>query len=498
MTMTISRSGIKSSHGLLLLVLVGTAICLILPLLNGGPFVYYDTSAYIEQTTKIVNFLLSEPVDGSDTETRQRVFGVPGGDQIVIGGRSVFYGTLAYVGWKTSLWLPILLQGFVLSWLVITIFRHLAFQYWEIKSLIAIAVIAILSSASLFAGLVMPDIWSGLLVVALAVLWAIDKHLKGYEKFGCFAVLSFSALAHSSHIALLAVMIGLYVLAWMTPRLRAITPINLLTIPVLALLIGFLGNLSYSTAVRVFYKADLIHRPFITAHLTELGPGARFAQESCPESEFALCPFADRLPTNWIDFLFGRDPEKGVFAVASPSDQKQMSAEQIEFALRTFWAEPGATAFGLIADGVNQLWSVSVKDVALNKNYARYFDVIFPEDMQLEIKNTRVYSSPQLLEILHLAMRISAALSVLVLVHWKLKGHRNQILSGTDEQVLEKVVAIIVAGFVVNALVCGILASPYGRFQARLLWLVPLLAILVISRSHSVGERQINGREVSE
>jgi len=38
---------------------------------------------------------------------------------------------------------------------------------------------------------------------------------------------------------------------------------------------------------------------------------------------------------------------------------------------------------------------------------------------------------------------------------------------------------LVVLGVLTNALVCGALSTPYDRYQARVVWLLPLLAFMV-------------------
>jgi hypothetical protein len=39
---------------------------------------------------------------------------------------------------------------------------------------------------------------------------------------------------------------------------------------------------------------------------------------------------------------------------------------------------------------------------------------------------------------------------------------------------------LIVFGVMLNALICGALAAPYDRFQARVIWLVPVAASVLV------------------
>src|SRR5262249_26894228 len=43
-------------------------------------------------------------------------------------------------------------------------------------------------------------------------------------------------------------------------------------------------------------------------------------------------------------------------------------------------------------------------------------------------------------------------------------------------------IMVLVAGVVVNGLICGALSEPLGRYQARVIWLIPLAAGLLETR----------------
>ncbi len=474
-----------TSLRVIVLVLTGAAIAMGLPILNNGPFFYFDSATYIEQAAKMADVILRatsrETAIASGLETGAQGFGTPGTDKVVLGGRSIYFGMFAYAGWKTSIWLPAIVQALTFSWLVTLLFRYLAPPRWEQVAVFTLLHLALLSSASFFVGLVMPDIWAGLMVLALALLYAFGRRMASVERFAAFAVISFAALAHSSHMVLLLCMIVFLAVVRVLPVRRARAASGSLVLPIFALAVGLFGHLAFATAVRIAYDAVLVQRPFISAHLTALGPGTRLINETCPDSGYALCAYADRLPVPWISFLFDRDPQTGVFAVASPAVQRKLSDEQGSFALRTFMAEPVATLAGLARDGIVQLWTLSIDDVALGRHSRSYIESNFPPDLVERLANTRIYDRPDLSEPFLRIIQTTAALSAVVITFWSVV----RLMPGTpgrgDHPDLGNLVPVLVAGFCLNAFICGVLASPYGRFQVRLVWILPLAATLIVA-----------------
>ncbi len=486
-----------------LAVTAGGGACLLAPaLLNGAPLFYFDTAGYIHNIEMAVQRLLpfeaapaaeaAEPAAAPADPAAAPADPAAGADASngLRSGRSVYYGALAWLGWQLSIWLPALVQCLALAWLVMLHTRTLVGRHWQTVTITILALLAFGSSAGLFAALVMPDIWIGLAVLALARLWMPGIRRSAAEKTGLFAILAFSVLSHSSHLAVLAVMVAGAAGLWALSALRGVRfPIGggQLVLPLLALGVGLAGQIAFGVAVRMISDAPPLGRPHITAHLVDLGPGTRYAQESCPESGYALCAYADRLPVDWIAFLFSRDPETGVAAIAPVDVQRALADEQIRFALGTLAAEPVATLGGLTYDGVRQLWTLSIEDVAQTRRSQTFLESNFPADLVALTQASRLYDTPEMLVVVTRITQISTALAGVLLAALLLTGRARGMAGGPAERgrrldpQLRALLWIVLAGLVINALVCGILASPYGRFQARIAWLLPFLALLSLA-----------------
>ncbi|NJO33197.1 MAG: hypothetical protein HC869_08660 [Rhodospirillales bacterium] len=454
-----------------------------IPLQNGGPFVYPDTTAYLKHAAKFAEQLLS--VEHSFEIVPARAahrpdLESPGSYNVVMSGRSLYYGLFAYAGWMTSFWAAIAIQAGVLSWLVLLLFKSLSPPAWPYKAIGTLVVISLFSSASFFAGLLMPDIWAGIMILALALHWTCGHQLSISSKLAILAILAFSVLAHGSHFLLLAAVAAVFAVLWLLRPDRTEPWLRKMAMPTAALAIGVVGTVAWGLAVTVGYGATLLHRPFLTAHLTDMGPGTTYLQESCPESGFALCDYKDRLPMNWSDFLFDSSPETGVFGAAPVEVQLAIADEQTAFVLQTLAAEPVSTVSGLIKDGLSQLWTLSMAKVAITKEREDYVLQNAPPDLVAWLKETEAYNAPELTRSIERHNEILVALSALVLAAWLILRFRPGSLADPQTAAMDKLVTILITGIVLNALICGILASPFGRFQARIIWLLPLIASLVL------------------
>ena len=464
--------------------LVGVLIVMALPILNGGPAIYFDTPAYLEPAFKVGGLLFSPesaPGTSSSVAEQQAALASPEGEKIVTSGRSLYYGLFLYVGWESSFWLPVSIQATVLCWLIILLFQFASPQVWRYQVIATLFIISLFSSASFFVGLLMPDIWAGIMIVVVALLWTYGHRLSTWSKLAMLAILVFSVLAHSSHFVLLAAVTVLLVVLWMINPARHETLVQKLTIPGIALGLGVAGMVAYGLAVKVVYDAKLMHRPFLTAHLTDMGPGTRYLQNSCPESGFVLCDFKDKLPVAWDDFLFDRSPETGIFGSVPIEEQFLIAEEQMSFVLQTLAAEPLATVSGLIRDGITQLWTLSMAHVALTQRNETFILEHAQPALADEIADTRVYNNPDLMIPIDRNITILALLSALIFGAWLILRLTQRSPIGSENASTDDVITILIAGVVLNALICGMLASPYGRFQSRIVWILPLVASLILA-----------------
>ncbi|MBU1836408.1 MAG: hypothetical protein KJ834_10250, partial [Alphaproteobacteria bacterium] len=103
-------------------------------LVNGGPFFYFDSAAYIENIAKAVAKLWPEGPDllaDAGSTAAGAAFDQGQDDNIVYSGRSVYYGALAYAGWITTIWVPVVAQCLTLAWLTKELTQRLFETNWH-------------------------------------------------------------------------------------------------------------------------------------------------------------------------------------------------------------------------------------------------------------------------------------------------------------------------------------------------------------------------------
>lgn len=460
------------------LVAVCTALLTLPALLNGAPFIYFDSGAYLEHADRALQFLSR---GASTPENPAFPWGSRGrlgtDDDLVIGGRSIYYSGFVAAGTAVlGLAAVPVAQALVLASLLVAAFRvarpGAPTVVTAATAVLTSAVLALLSSAGFFASLIMPDLWAGMMILAVALLFASPSPPTLAARLLLGGVMALAVLFHTSHLLLLSAMTVLLAVARVRSAWRERVAWGRLLVPAAAVACGLAGQVAFAAAVKAVTGRPPVTRPFVTAHLVELGPGTRLIQATCPDSGFALCPYADRLPTDWISFLFETDARRGVFQAVPPEVQRALAEEQGRFALATLRSEPFATLGGVARDGVAQLWHLSVDDVPLTAANAGFVRSSFSSEVEAALRASSIWARPWFAPALTRLIQVGTAAAAVALVALALVGRLPRAGPAAT------IVALCLLGWVLNGLICGALASPYGRFQARVAWLLPLALAL--------------------
>ncbi len=166
-------------------------------------------------------------------------------DKEVLGGRSIYYGVLADLGARTGgFWLTVLVQALALAWLVEIVLRGLGIA--SLRAYAAVmALLALASPAAFFVCFLMPDIWAGVSIGALAALFALRSRLGRLDVAVLGAMTVFAALAHTSVAPVIGVMMAAGISLGLTGRLK---PALGLAVGAAAILAALAGSLRQSTS----------------------------------------------------------------------------------------------------------------------------------------------------------------------------------------------------------------------------------------------------------
>jgi hypothetical protein len=223
--------------------------------------------------------------------------------------------------------------------------------------------------------------------------------------------------------------------------------------------------------------------PCVAVHPIEMGSGHAFLKERYSEAGYALCDFELEPGLSWEVLLFGTTPGQGLYSLADTSTGIVLGEEQGRFAFAVAAAYPGQTFAGLAADAGRQLGRFSLDSLRPHERWDHYLRTL-PHALQLRYAEDNVLSRdpPGVKALLRafsvwIAVVTEESLAALAWASTRLVPH-----TWTEPAVRRRLqpAGLIVFGVMLNALICGTLAAPYDRFQARVIWLVPVTASVLV------------------
>lgn len=480
-------------------------LCL-LAVLNGQPFFYPDTATYVRGADMGITKLLgprfatawapqaaeAAAAAAQDQDGGAALPAVPPArrftsieDKLVIAGRSVYYGALLYVGYASSdLWLVVIVQALVAAYLL----HLLMVRLWAVRSSVFIATVAaltIFTPLSAFAGLLMPDVFAPLIILAVATLAVYWARLGRADRVALAVIMTFGLISHPSHLALAVALLLPACAARMLSRKARRLSVAGLSLAVACVAAGFAAEWLFFKAVTVTIGEPPLRMPHPMARLVDMGPGTAFLKASCPGSGYAACAYVGNFPTPWVDFIFSADPSKGAFTLADAETKRRISGEQFPFLLDVIRFDPLTVARGLSADLLRQLVMFRVDVLGYRNDVLRYGARLPPETFRTLLQSRAADKSNSWDRTLSFATQASVFAALLIALGLAVSQPQRRgplaAEAGSAWNDFTLFTSLVMVGVVCNALVCASLASPFDRFQARVIWLLPFLALAALA-----------------
>lgn len=469
----------------LAVVIAAAALCWV-ALLNGQPFFHPDSLGYIRGPDVAAMKLLGPHFATAWSKVdpgaiAQHLIGPAAGshatapsDNGVMAGRSIYYGVLAWLGAVTGgFWLTVLVQGLGVAWVAEIILRSLGVR--SLRAYAAVmAVVTLLTPAPFFVAFLMPDIWAGVGIAAAAALFALPGRLKRADIAVLFALTAFAALAHNS---VGPVLLGLMVAGagWRLIRGKAFDARLGLAGCGVALIAMIAGNLAFAKMVEHTTGRPPVTPPFLTARVIADGTGTRYAREQCA-GRFVVCRYVERFPMGVDDFLWAPGWH-GVFNDASPADRAALGAEQTRFALAATLAYPVEQITASARNAVLQVVDTDLSDFNYKPSVAASITARMPAAAAARLEHTPAYH--QAWPLLPLwALQSAVLLASLAAGAWL--ALRPRATGSAEPSPAAVLFGFILVGLLANGVVCGVLSTLYGRYEARVVWVVPLAALALV------------------
>lgn len=456
---------------------------------NGFPILFFDSVDYLQRpadTLARLGFVTewTTPANGGEGASTAASSGAPD-DGPWLAGRSVWYGVAALM--LSAVAGPgaiVFAQAYLLAAvLAVAWVRGLG---GGARGYAALCILLLLgSTAAAFVATILPDVLAGIAVLSAGIALVWWERLTQADRWFLAGAAAFAAASHDSILAVLAAGLVLAVAAWWSaPKLASGRTFRLVRTTVLVA--GVCGGLAASVAFHLTAQAVTGERPlrlpFLSARLATADVGRAFLAETCPRSGFELCDHQDKLRGSWIEFTFSADPSVGVFKTVAPAAQRRLSDEQFAFALQVVAHDPVGSAALLSGAFGKQARMMSLKNFRAGDSAPYLLKQLRPE-LREPLVRSRVYRDPGFLSGLSRFYQVVAALAFAVLA----AGVAAALLTRRFTPVTGFAAAML-TGMALNAAVCGVLASPYDRFQARVAWILPFAAAVLLREAYATRQ----------
>lgn len=487
-------------------VILGAFILMLPAIFNGRPFIFWDTASYLavgklilaaDPTAAIVALennpaLIAAPPTQAE---RQALLDVAASH---LGARGVTYSLflergLELLSFRGVAFLQCLAVAatlyLALSWIWTTGLRAWTF-------LLICAGVALFTSGGIVANLLLPDIFAAALLLLIALLFTGWSGLSKTAALAVFFGLWLVLAMHPSHapIAMVMTVAGLLLVWLRSASLRsALRPAALAIVAIVAAAVLSAGLKAVADRA---VGTPLERPPFLIARVIDDGPGRRYLESSCDPAQFEICKYKDRVLSQKYfagdSVLFRREIEGGGVYMIEPIEvRERLRAQELAFAREAVLTYPLDQLRASAKNAARLLVQAKLDEIGsqLTYSYQNYAAAIgwSGTDAMLDSlpgiatckQNPRARCGNLNIRIVRLVDYASFLLGAAVLA-WVAAGfiarHR---LSVSKLDTVDAFVLMILVGVVVNALVMGALAGPFDRYQTRVSWLLPAIALAV-------------------
>jgi hypothetical protein len=336
-----------------------------------------------------------------------------------------------------------------------------------------VAMLTVTTSLPWFAGQLMPDILFFCAVLALHMLVFRGAQLATAERCGLAAVI---VVTIPSHMAAAGLCAGLIAALWLVTRFRSLTerldlPSPRLWLAACAVALGIVLAPASNYAITGKFAFTPGGSSFLFGRLLEDGIVGHYLDEHCPDPALRLCAYADSLPDQADEWLWG--PETAFYKLGGPDG---LAGEESAIIRATLMQYPLMQLTTATAATLSQFAKFAT-EVSIHDNdptfavFKDHIPQLLPALMGAEQQNEGI--DAHLLNYLHLpvaALAIAGLVGVLIF--------RRRLAASPEIAALCLTVLLALA---VNAATCGIFSHPVNRYQSRLVPLAPLAIALLIA-----------------
>ncbi len=460
------------------LVLVALFFLLVLPALaNGYVILFPDSVGYFHAgesaVTGVIEKLAPTPPKAAASDLAGPSLAKRAKDDIST-ARSVYYGAGFYAAVRLAgVWALPAVQALVA---MVSLFIAVPWLVGSRRRATAaiIAGLATLGGLAIFSSTAMPDLFTGLMLLGMAILFCGRPALPLAQRLWWLAMVLAAALFHKSNLATGVVMAGLYLVAvpvWRLPLQRLLAPAAMLGL-------ALFGHLAVDKAVQRMTGRTPAATPFLVSRLVADGTASLWLARHCNDPEpLQLCKWRDRFPMHESYFLWSNDPERGLIKIATLAERDRINAEANTLVFGTISEFPLTQLRISLANFAEQFVTVGVTQFGVRPP-ARTDASPAVQPMLEQWPHTSIGRGVFPLATISGVMLVAYLAGLGVLLVAAVRVPRR---SEPDFVARQAAIAWLMTGVITNAAVLGMIAGIYDRYQGRVVWMVLLAAVMSVA-----------------
>ena len=366
--------------------------------------------------------------------------------------------------WPIVAW-NALLTAYVL-WLVV---RSVLSRRTLSAYLSLVAALCLFTDLAWFVALIMPDILGPVLYLSIYLMVFAWDTLSRAERVAIPLLAWWAVASHASHL-ILAGGLCLFLPPFLALR-REPARQWLSAVGRVAMVVGLAAAAQVGLNTYLYGKPSLSGRrpPFLMARVIADGPGRLYLQQHCATAHWSICDHLRELPDNVETFLWATD---GIWISASEDGQDSLREDERPVVLGTVREFPGEELRLSASHFWRQLHTFGLGGYGPKPWVLQMFDSVLAGTRERYLRSRETHLTLHE-EFFASVQDVTVIFSVLVIGLWTLRTRRMRRKWPPRLIGLTTVIAFVV---IANAAVTGILANVEPRYQARVIWLVPLLA----------------------
>ncbi|MCK5067724.1 MAG: hypothetical protein KAR16_09800 [Bacteroidales bacterium] len=427
------------------LFLFGAAVSLMIPaVFNGYPLVYSDTATYLDS-----GFTLEMPFD-----------------------RPLTYGLFLRISSLNglTLWTVIGLQCLLLAYLIFRLVREILTESrtWYFYGFVIVLSLSLLTGISWTASQLMPDIFTPIMFLTAILL--ITGRLSRREQLFLYLLFFLSAAMHLSHIAFNVAFLTTVLIAREVKllKLKSVLKIS----PMIILL-----TLSLATIFITGSALSKSRHIFLMAAFVEHGIVKQYLDENCATKDYKLCAYKDSLPEFAWQFLW---VESGPLQKMGGRKETKQEFNQI---IKATFTSPRFIAIHIresLKATASQLVRFNIGDgngsFPEGTKLHERMGLFVPHELNAYETSRQNQSSLVNLPWIIRLHQVVVAASLLSLVLLFAKTRKVP-----PDHLFTAICTMVLLGILINAWTCGTFANAIDRLGTKIIWFIPLLAVLSLN-----------------